>query len=52
VPEGYLETRASGKMQIRDPDVARRCEAIDCITRGPIFSWERWKNILRMNWSG
>ncbi len=49
IPEGYLETLESGTNQIVDPDLKRYYEKLLLITRGPLFSLERWKAIAGMN---
>lgn len=49
IPEGYLESiRASGNL-IADPGVHELYEAVRLITRGPLWSWERARTVVRMN---
>jgi arabinofuranosyltransferase len=49
IPDGYLETAATGRMAITDPVLARYYTQLALITRGPIWSRERWKAILQVN---
>ena len=46
---GYKETLISGRNQIKDPDIALYYDKIRLITRGDIWSWERFKTIAKMN---
>ncbi|MFA5985325.1 MAG: hypothetical protein WC782_15015 [Methylococcaceae bacterium] len=46
---GYKETLASGKNEIIDPDIALYYDKIRLITRGDIWSKERFITILKMN---
>jgi hypothetical protein len=47
VPEGYLETVASGENVIRHPALHAYYDAIALVTRGPIFSPKRiWTALL------
>jgi len=48
-PPGYIETLRSGKNQIADPGIAKLYEKINLVTRGPIWSWERWRAIAFLN---
>lgn len=49
VPEGYMETAGSNENKIQDADLAQFYDYIRIITRSPIWSWERFKVILKMN---
>jgi hypothetical protein len=49
VPEGYLESIAGGHNLIRDPAVALYYDRLRTITQGPIWSWERFRTMYRMN---
>ncbi len=45
LPEGYLETVQSGRNHIADPSLARYWDAIELVTRGPLWSSRRWRAI-------
>jgi len=49
IPEGYLETALTGRNVLKDPNLALFYDKIRLITRGPLFTRERWKAILDMN---
>ncbi len=51
LPEGYLKTIESdtGENYIRDVDLAKFYEHLRLIIRGPIWSWDRWVDIFKMN---
>lgn len=49
VPEGYLATVAEGTNAISDPDLHAYYDKVLSITRGPLFSLERWRDILLLN---
>src|SRR5204862_5064166 len=49
LPEGYLETLASGRNVIRNRGVATYYEKLRIITEWPIWSLERFRTIRRMN---
>jgi len=49
VPEGYMESAGSNENKIQDTDLAKFYDYIRIITRSPIWSWERFKVILKMN---
>ena len=44
-PRGYMETLESGRNQIADPDLARFYDRLSLVTRGPIWSRERFRTI-------
>lgn len=47
VPPGYLEHRARGARSLRDPAVARLDERLRIMTRGPVWSLQRFAEIGR-----
>jgi arabinofuranosyltransferase len=49
IPDGYMETLETGRNEIQDPDVAEYYEKLSLITRGKIWSFERWKAIWKLN---
>jgi len=49
IPAGYLESLESGENKIADPALAEFYEKINLITRGDIWSFERWIAIWKMN---
>lgn len=49
LPAGYLKTMVTGKNEIRDPDVAALYDRLTLVTRGPLWSWKRLVEIVRMN---
>ncbi|HOV33381.1 MAG TPA: hypothetical protein PLX23_08470 [Candidatus Hydrogenedens sp.] len=49
VPEGYVESFVSDSNKIKDPNLAEFYEHLKTITRGPIWSFGRWKEIIKMN---
>jgi arabinofuranosyltransferase len=49
IPEGYVETLRTGTNVIADRNLARYYDELATITRGPIFSAERWRAIWRLN---
>jgi arabinofuranosyltransferase len=49
LPPGYQETLETGVNQIGDPDLAQYYEKIALITRGRIWTLERWKVIWGLN---
>lgn len=49
VPEGYAETLATGTNQIQDPELHELYDEIMLITRGPLFSMERLKAVIKIN---
>jgi len=52
LPAGYMETLSTGENRIVDPDLAAYYEEIHRITRGPLFSKERWSSIAKLNFTG
>lgn len=51
-PRGYLATLISGDPQIQDPRVASLYREVRLMTRGPLFTRERWRAITASLSSG
>jgi arabinofuranosyltransferase len=49
IPHGYEPTLLDGKNEITDPALAEYWSDLERITRGPLFSADRWRAIARMN---
>jgi arabinofuranosyltransferase len=49
IPEGYLQSLETGQNQLTDPCLRNYYERLSSITRGPLFSRERWSAILELN---
>lgn len=49
IPPGYVETLRTGQNVIEDPDYAKYYDKLALITRGPLWSIERFKAIVNMN---
>lgn len=49
VPDGYVETLESGVNVIKDGGIAEYYEKLALITRGSIWSFERWDAIWKLN---
>jgi arabinofuranosyltransferase len=49
IPNGYEETLASGTNQIAEPSLAEFYERLQIVTRGPIWRWQRAREIWRFN---
>lgn len=49
IPEGYLETMLTGTNVLKDKNLAAYYDKIRLITRGPLFTRERWKAVIDMN---
>jgi arabinofuranosyltransferase len=49
LPDGYVDTVRTGKNQIKDRCLARYYDRLRRVTQGPIFSWQRFKEILWLN---
>lgn len=49
VPDGYPESILGGSNQIEDPHLRRYYDDLVLVTRGPIWSAERWGAIFRLN---
>ncbi len=48
-PEGYSESLQSGENQISDSSLADFYDKLVSVTRGPLFSWARVKEIWKFN---
>ena len=48
-PEGYVESLEKDENLVADPDLKETYESIRIITRGPIWSGERWREIWKWN---
>ena len=49
LPAGYEETQRSGANRIADPEVARLYDALEVVTRDPLFSSRRFAEIWKLN---
>ncbi len=49
IPEGYVDSAGGDENKIRDKQLAEFFDHLKIITRGPLFSKERWINIIKMN---
>lgn len=49
LPRGYLETLGTGIDLIENPDVARYYRVLKLVTRGELWSWDRFVEIWRLN---
>jgi len=49
VPDGYIDTLRGGQNVIADPAIAAFYDTLATITRGPLWSAERWRAIWRVN---
>ncbi len=49
VPVGYIETVQSGSNKVRDPAIRELYRVAKILTRDPIWSWERLKEIVKAN---
>ncbi len=49
IPAGYIKTLETGVNEIKDPGVAEYYEKLSLITRGRIWSLERWDAIWKLN---
>lgn len=49
MPEEYGRSLDSGKNEFRNPATARLYEAIGCVTRAPLFSGRRLREIIKFN---
>ena len=49
MPEGYLESVATGSNQLTDPDLADYYDVIRRLTRGEIWQTERLKDAVKLN---
>ena len=49
LPVGYAESIATGTNQIVDPDLHKLYDQLILVTRGPLFTLERWRAIAELN---
>ena len=52
IPPGYEETLRDGTNRIADPTVARLFDALEVVTRGPLFTGRRLIEIWKLNTGG
>jgi len=52
IPDGYEATLASGVNQIAEPPIHEFYDRLQTVTRGPIWSWRRMREIWRFNTGG
>ena len=51
IPEGYLESLASGENRIVHPGLRRYYEALRTVTTAPVWDGERWRAMVAL-WTG
>ena len=49
LPAGYIDTLRTGTNRIEEPALARYYADLQTITRGALFSRDRWRAIVAMN---
>jgi arabinofuranosyltransferase len=49
IPDGYLETLASGKNQIKDPNIRLYYEKLSFVIKGDLWSLPRFVEIWNLN---
>ena len=49
IPTGYIESIQTGENLIEDPSVRELYRITKLLAQGPIFSGERWREIVKMN---
>ena len=49
VPDGYLDTIQTGRNTISDPGVAEYYDHLSTVIKGPLWTVERWREILALN---
>jgi arabinofuranosyltransferase len=49
LPDGYVESLESGENRIKDRCLADYYDRLKLVTRGPIWSWDRFKAIYSLN---
>ncbi len=49
IPEGYLESLASGENKIEDPNLAQYYDKLRIVIRGDLFDWDRLVEIWNLN---
>jgi len=48
IPEGYVETLATGRNQLQAPELRRLYDDVAAMTRNPLIDTERWRAALRL----
>jgi arabinofuranosyltransferase len=49
LPEGYPETIDTGENRLADPNLARYYDELRLVTSAPVWSWDRFRAIWRIN---
>jgi arabinofuranosyltransferase len=49
LPAGYFESVVADRNLVQDPKIASLYEVIREVTRGPLWSWRRWRAIVALN---
>jgi arabinofuranosyltransferase len=49
IPEGYIKSLQIGKNEIKNEKLKKIYDKILIITRGDLFTWQRWRYILELN---
>jgi arabinofuranosyltransferase len=49
IPSGYVLSRATGENRLRDPDLRELYDTIDQVVSGPLFRFDRFRAIARLN---
>ena len=49
IPAGYLESLSQGRNLVADERIARLYDQVKRVVSGPVWNWERWKDIVRLN---
>jgi arabinofuranosyltransferase len=49
IPRGYTESLKEGRNRMADPKLAQFYDRMRLVVSGPIWSWQRWKEIVRLN---
>ena len=49
IPDGYLDTIRTGRNTIKDPGVAEYYDHLATVIKGPLWTSERWREILAIN---
>lgn len=49
IPEGYIDSAGGDDNKIKDKNIAEFFDHLKMITRAPLFTFERWRDIIKMN---
>ena len=49
IPDGYMQSIRQRRNGIENPQLARYYDDLVLITQGPLWTWERWRAIIRLN---